>query len=719
MTIRPAITENRMPELQAELARILHKQSLITLPGGLAAAFLAVYLLKNGMEHNMLFLYRWLICSFVLTTIRLLFTRTFDDPAPRLSPAAWVRGFVVLSACSGLLWGYLAFRIIQTTSLYHSMLIIFLASGLSAAAMSSYIVSLRVLSSFICPFLISIILAAFLHGDGPHFSIAILTFLYMVVLFITAKSLNRSIVNAVQQQFEKKNLIARLEQAKQEAEDASAAKSTFLATISHELRTPLNSIMMAADKLTQLQLPSVTGPYITIIRSSSEDLLTQIDDIIDHINLIRGRFQLRETNSSIIQLLEKLNRIYDDFAKKKGLSFSLRIDPAFPDTIFIDRRRLQQILVNLLDNAIKFTEQGTITLSAGKIKSDSGSGEIFFRIADTGIGINHDKMNDLFEPFVQGDSSTTRQFQGMGLGLSIARQLANAIKGRLSVESTPDQGSIFTLCVPLHCKQTTAPTKKAAAAHQDENRCVSPLSIVLAEDDAMNRLLLAEVLTEAGHTVQTVDNGFMAMLYARFNTHDILITDLHMPHMDGLQLIKKIRHYEKDTGGYLPIIAVTALTSPVDRDECLQAGADGYVNKPIDQEKILQVLQDCFPLKKNTPNHSDPAVIAALDYLLRKCKGKMGMFNNLLGIFIETVPDTLRQMEEAIDRSDSEQLWRNAHKLKGQLTLLDLQPLIQQSLQLEIMGRDKEMTNAGPLFVILCHETKAFLSFLRNILTAS
>ena len=407
-----------------------------------------------------------------------------------------------------------------------------------------------------------------------------------------------------------------LEQFIQEANAANLAKDQFLATMSHEIRTPMTSILGYADLLAEeLPLTGTHKEYLDIVRRNGKHLLDIINDILDLAKIEAGRLEVNLARFSTKRLVEDVCALMELRAKSKGLALSIEFAEDLPETILADRHWLRQILVNLLGNAIKFTAKGGVRVSCRHLRTPDGKPHVVFEVADTGIGIPADKIAKIFEPFTQIDSSSTRAHGGTGLGLTISRRLAEALGGRITVESKWGEGSLFRLAIPIRDATTaecpepssadTPETEESEEPRQADDKAATiaglpgrlDCNILLVEDSPDTQRLVSTILKVAGAQVTIVDNGQAALeaLYpqeaqsesAEAEHFDLILMDVQMPVLDGHEATRLLRQRGCDT----PIVALTANALVGERDRCRESGCDDYLTKPIDRHRLLSVVQ--------------------------------------------------------------------------------------------------------------------------------
>ncbi len=380
-------------------------------------------------------------------------------------------------------------------------------------------------------------------------------------------------------------IAAELREAKADAEAATQAKSTFLATMSHEIRTPLNGVLGMVQAMAFDDLAEVQRERLDVIRQSGEALLAILNDILDISKIEAGKLELEEVEFDLAQLFVGAHSAFTALANKKGLSFALTTARRARGVYLGDPTRVRQILYNLISNALKFTEAGEVRVAA-----DYRDGRLLLSVTDTGVGVEPDRLASLFDKFVQADVSTTRRYGGTGLGLSICRELAELMGGTIAAESEPGRGTCFRVSIPL--VRVAAAQPRPATPRARETAAPMVLKVLAAEDNTVNQLVLKTLLHQIGADLTVVDDGEQAVEAWEREAWDVILMDVQMPKLDGPGAVRLIRQREAATGrARTPIIALTANVMTHQVSEYLAAGMDGCIGKPIQVSALLETLE--------------------------------------------------------------------------------------------------------------------------------
>jgi len=514
--------------------------------------------------------------------------------------------------------------------------------------------------------------------------------------------------------------------AKEEADRANRLKSEFLANMSNEIRTPMNAVIGMSSILSGSRLSSAQREYVETIRSSGESLLALLNDILDFSKIEAGKLTIEASPFALHLCVQEAVALLASQAARKGLKIGCRIDPAVPALIESDAARLRQILVNLLGNAIKFTAAGEVLVlvEAGSPPplEPGAMVELRFAVRDTGIGISPDRMDRLFRPFSQADSSTSRLYGGTGLGLAICHRLAQGLGGRIWVESEPNAGSTFWFTIRCRVLEITDTAPPPEREHEGwiAGSGLPPLRILVAEDNVVNQKVALLLLQRLGYAADVADDGEKTLAALRRQRYDVILMDIQMPGMDGLETTRRIRE-EWPAAERPRIIAVTANAMREDRAACLSAGMDDYLSKPILLKDLSAVLcrgtGAALPSLPPDPSANDDVESLDPKYIdqllqLQAASGQE-LVSPIIHRFLAEAPHHLQELRLALAAKDDHTLIFVAHALKGSGAQLGARRLAEICQDLEARGRRMEWPGAEEIIGHLQSEIERIAPLLR------
>jgi len=695
--------------------------------GNAGAAIAYAWIYWAATENGTVF--SWLIAVLAVNALRIwLLRRHGRDAARRGRRAARVRAaFLVISAVAGGLWGFGFLLLALDADLTLKSLSAAFALALAVGAITTMGTLLPAFFSFLGLMFIPLA-AIFLLGTSMIEVVTGLSILLVAAIVARATvTLNRKVIGLYLSHRANRRLVHDLAIERDRAQAAARAKSEFLATMSHEIRTPMNGVLGMGELLSRTPLNDTQQHYVETLRRSGRLLLDLINNVLDVSKIDSGKFALAPEPFDIARTMATLESMFTPRAREKGLEFRIDIMPEAAGVIEGDSTRVQQILVNLIGNAIKFTDTGEVRVQVALTSGDAATPWLTFSVQDTGPGIPPAKQDAIFEAFEQVAHAQARIQGGTGLGLNISQKLAHLMGGWIDLESTPGQGSRFRFTLPLPAAPAPPCAAATPAAGEPDAATLPsdgpPLRVLLAEDNTVNQEVIGQLLRDVGVQVSIVADGEAACtaVLQDPDAYDLVFMDCDLPVLDGFAATRRIRAEGIDTA-HLPILALTAGVMPGDKDRCLEAGMNGYLAKPVSGAELAATLRaqlggdkdagpartPCAPTDGATTTGAEEPDAASehgtdspLDWAtvarLQALPGRKGrtFLSDLTERFIAAAEDQAARMQEAADDNDADTLQRIAHSLKSSSASMGATTLSRQCREIESAAAQERLSAAA------------------------
>ncbi|MCW3089810.1 MAG: histidine kinase [Ferruginibacter sp.] len=481
-------------------------------------------------------------------------------------------------------------------------------------------------------------------------------------------------------------LYDQLNESEKKVREAGIMKENFMANMSHEIRTPMNAILGFTNLLQKEPLNEKAKEFVSSIRNSGENLLTIINDVLDFSKIEAGMMRIESSSFSLRGLLHSVETMFATRIQQKNLQLNVNVEDTIPDVLIGDAIRLTQILVNLVNNSVKFTNTGVIEIRVTTVGEKEAAIDIAFAVKDTGIGIPRNKIDAIFDRFQQVDEDTTRKYGGTGLGLAIVKQLVELQKGKIGVKSVPGEGTEFVFTIPYIISEEITENNKFQIISKEQIQLNKKnIKLLVAEDNLMNQNLMKHLLAGWDLDFDIVSNGEEAIEALKQKNFSLVLMDIQMPQIDGYRATEKIRNELKND---IPIVAMTAHAMAGEREKCLSYGMNDYISKPIRENELFKIVNDILKSNssstrrrnENDDNLGENVKLLNLDYLREISGGNEAFEVNMIEQFLQQVPAELEAMQEAFNKKNYVEAAHIAHNLKTSISFMGLTKIMDPHL---------------------------------------